>query len=338
MTTKSLRELNAFNLVFLLNPLIHFTTFLLYDRSYMRAQEPPPTKHASAVKILLIATIGAFVLQQIINISFPGPGNRPNPFFRNWLELNIQNFEELKVWTIVSYAFLHAPITNAPTIHATNNLIHILGNMLGLFFIGRIIELLIGRQQFFVLYFSGAVIGGITYLFFHLNDASSVIGASAAVSALLAFFCMHYPEQPVTFLLFFIIPMTIKPKWLFWGFLGVSTYLLLFSEIQGTNRVAHSAHLGGFLTGVVYYRYIYSRRSGSKSTFRQPGIELPNWFKRRKKTKSQISYQVNRPTQNRIELQREVDRILDKINKSGFSSLNDTEKEILDKAKKLLTR
>jgi CRISPR/Cas system CSM-associated protein Csm2 small subunit len=53
---------------------------------------------------------------------------------------------------------------------------------------------------------------------------------------------------------------------------------------------------------------------------------------------SQISYQVNRPTKNRNELQKEVDRILDKINTSGFSSLDDTEREMLDKAKELLNR
>lgn len=301
---------------------------MLYDRPYMRSQETPSIERASAVKILLIVTIGIFVIEQIINVSFPGIGGRENTFIKDWFALNAENFKELKVWTVFSYAFLHA----------SNSIWHILGNMLGLFFIGRIVESLLGKQQFFILYFSGAVIGGLAYLFFHLNDINSVVGASGAIAALIAFFCMHFPERKVTLLLFFIIPLNVKPKWVFWGFLGISTYLLLFSELRGINGVAHSAHLGGFLTGVVYYRYVYGRKTVSGSRLSQPGIEVPKWFKRRKKAVSQISYQVNRPTKNRNELQKEVDRILDKINTSGFSSLDDTEREMLDKAKELLNR
>ena len=307
---------------------------MLYDRSYMRSRErePSPIKRASVVTILLVVTIGIFVLQQIINVSFPGPGGRPNPFLTDWFALSSEGFRELKVWTVFTYAFLHS----------TNSIWHILLNMLVLFSFGRTVETLLGKQQFLILYFSSAIIGGLAYLFFHLNDTSSVVGASAAVSAVVAFFCLRFYERPITFLLYFVVPVTIKPKWLFWGFLGLSTYLLFSSELPaiGTNQpgVAHSAHLGGLLAGAVYYRYIYNRQTGFGNTFSRPGIELPKWFKRRKKTESKISYQVNRPTRNRDELQKEVDRILDKINTSGFSSLNDAEKATLDKAKELLNR
>ena len=306
---------------------------MLYDRPYMRPQEASSSvKQASAVTILLVVTIGAFVLQQIINVGFPNAGGGTSTFLRDWFVLSASNFKELKVWTILSYAFLHD----------SHSIWHILGNMLGLFFIGRMVEPLLGKQQFFVLYFSSAVIGGLAYLFSHFNGANSVVGASAAIAGLLAFFCLRYPQQPITLLLFFIIPLTVKPKWVFWGFLGISTYCFLFSELsvnQSFNGgIAHSAHLGGFLTGVVYYRYIYSRQNSFGNLFGKTSIELPNWFKRSKKTDSQFSYQVNRPTRNRDELQQEVDRILDKINSSGFSSLSDSEKRTLDKAKELLNR
>lgn len=295
---------------------------MLYDRSYMRPPEKPSRERASAVTVLLVVTIGIFVLEQILNVSFPGPGGRPNSFLTNWFVLSVENFKELKVWTAISYAFLHS-----------ENILHILGNMLGLFFIGRLLEPLLGKQRFFILYFSGAVIGGLAYVFFHLNGGGAVIGASAAVSALLAFFCLRFPEQQITLLLFFVLPLTVKPKWVFWGFLGISTYLLLFSELQGTASIAHSAHLGGFLTGAVYYRYIFSKQNLFGGTGSKPSIELPNWFKRRKKAGAKISYRVNR-----AELQGEVDRILDKINKSGFSSLSNDEKATLDSAKELLNR
>ncbi len=302
---------------------------MLYDRSYMRPQETPTAKQASAVKTLLIVTIGIFVLQQIINVSFPSDERGTNIFLKDWFVLSAANFKDLKVWTVVTYAFLHD----------TFSIWHILGNMMGLFFMGRLVEPLLGKQRFYALYFGGAVIGGLAYLFSHFNDTSSVVGASAAVAAILSFFCMRYPEQRITLLLFFIIPLTVKPKWIFWGFLGISTYLFLFSELSthlGSPGVAHSAHLGGFLTGVIYYRYIYSRPNSLGSMFGKTSIELPNWFKRRKKMESQFSYQVNRPTKTRKELQQEVDRILDKINTSGFSSLNDDEKKILDRAREIL--
>lgn len=300
---------------------------MLYDRSYMRPQESSSIRQASAVTILLIVTIGIFVLQQVVNVSFPDKGGAT--FLRDWVSLSVENFKELKVWTVVTYAFLHD----------SNSIWHIVGNMLLLFFIGRTVEKLLGKQDFFLLYFSGAIMGGLTYIFFHLNDSNSVIGASAACSALLAFFCMRFPERPITLLLFFVIPMTVKPKWVFWGFLGISTYLLLFSELPSElPRTAHSAHLGGFLTGVIYYRYIYSRQSSGGGVVSRPSIELPKWLKRSKQSKSTFSYQVNRPTRNSEDLQQEVDRILDKINTSGFSSLKDAEKETLEMAKELLNR
>jgi hypothetical protein len=65
---------------------------------------------------------------------------------------------------------------------------------------------------------------------------------------------------------------------------------------------------------------------------------MPEWFKRRKKTAAQTSYQVNRPTASNQDLQKEVDRILDKINASGFGSLNPDEKATLDRAKDTLSK
>ena len=301
---------------------------MLYDRPYMRQAPEPAAKQTSAVTILLIVTICIFVLQQVLNVSFPAPGGRENPFLSTWFAFNAENFKSLKVWTVVSYAFLHSTAT----------IMHIVGNMLGLFFIGRIVEPIIGKQQFLILYFSGAIVGALTYLAFHLNGNNTVVGASAAVFAVTIFFCMRYPERPITLLLFFIIPVTVKPKWLFWGLLAFSVYSLLFTELPGKAHVAHSAHLGGFLVGVLYFRYIYSKQSAFGSAASSPSIEVPEWFKRRKKTAAQTSYSVNRPVTTTKDLQKEVDRILDKINTSGFGSLDDAEKATLDRAKDILSK
>ena len=312
---------------------------MLYDRPYMRqsSNEGAPQK-ASMVTTLLVITISVFVLQQVMNVFFPGAGARENRFLTEWFALSGQNFKELKVWTIVSYGLLHS----------TASFFHVLGNMLGLFFIGRMVEPLIGRERFLGLYLAGSIIGGAIYLLLHFNDPplgqlngelvfQSMVGASASVMAILAFFCLLYPERPITLLLFFIIPVTMKPKWIFWGTLAISAGGILFYELPNKSFVAHSAHLGGLFAGILYYRYFHNSSSSFfQSSRTQTTIEQPAWFKRRKKTEPHISYKVNRS--NRDELQAEVDRILDKINATGFGSLTDGEKQTLDRAKDILSR
>lgn len=302
---------------------------MLYDRPYMQATSAPESGERSVVTTLLIVTVGVFVLQHLFNILFPGAGGRPNAFFRDWFALSGETFRDLKVWTIVSYTFLHSTVM----------LFHILGNMLGLFFIGRAIEPLLTRNQFLVLYFGGAFIGGLAYLLLHYNGEVPVMGASASVFALLAFFCLLRPNQPITLLLFFVLPVTVKPKWVFWGSLAISGFGLLFYELGSTGSrgtVAHSAHLGGMLGGILFFRYIYQVPARFGPSISRPSVEPPEWFKKKVKTKSQISYKVNRTS--RKELQKEVDRILDKINVSGFGSLTDEEKTTLDQARNILSR
>ncbi len=301
---------------------------MLYDRPYMRQSpsEAAPPK-ASMVTTLIVITVAVFVMQQVMNVFFPGIGGRENQFMSDWFALSGQNFRELKVWTILSYGFLHS----------TLGFFHIFGNMLGLFFIGRMIEPLIGRERFLGLYLGGTLAGGLVYLLFHFTGSGPVVGASAAVMGILTFFCLLYPERPITLLLFFILPVTVKPKWVFWGSLAVSVGGILFYELQNNSNVAHSAHLGGMFAGILYFRFIHNR-SDSFFTSSSPHttVEQPAWFKRRKKVEPKISYKVNRS--NRDELQLEVDRILDKINATGFGSLTEGEKQTLDSAKDILSR
>lgn len=286
----------------------------------------------SMVNTLLFITIAVFVLQQVLNVFFPSLGGRPNTFMAEWFALSGTNFSSLKVWTVFTYGFLHS----------TAGFWHILGNMLGLFFIGRILEPILGRERFLLLYFGAILIGGLLYLGIHFNDPSVVVGASGAVFGILALFCLLRPEQPITLYLFFVLPLTVKPKWVLRVGLGISIAGLLFYEIPGASSVAHSAHLGGILAGFLYFRFAHqTSRSGSAWGFNEgspkQSVELPAWFKRKKAqpAKQQMSYTVNRT--DRASVQKEVDRILDKINADGFASLTDKERQTLDDAKDLLS-
>lgn len=299
---------------------------MLYDRPYMRQPQPPRPSGHSAVTILLVVTVGVFVLQQLLNVLFPTFGGRDNPFMGEWFALSADHFRELKVWTILSYSFLHS----------TLGFMHILGNMLGLFFIGRMLEPLLGKRQFLNLYLGGAIFGGLVYLAVHHNGAQTVVGASAAVFAILTFFCLLRPEQPITLLLFFIIPVTVKPKWVFWGSLGVSLIGVLFYEWPARSAVAHSAHLGGILAGILYFRFVYKGQPFFVQNQNFTSIEPPEWMRKKKPIERELSYKVN--FTSRDEIQEEVDRILDKINVSGFQSLSEDEKSTLDRARDLLNK
>jgi hypothetical protein len=199
---------------------------------------------------------------------------------------------------------------------------------------------MIGRERFLLIYFGSMLLGGLVYLGLHYNGSIPVVGASAAVFGIMTLFCLMRPEQPITLLLFFIIPITIKPKWLLRILAGVSIGGLLLHELPGNPKyiMAHSAHLGGIIGGLLYFKFLHARPGNmfGRSTS-QPAVELPEWFKRRKQSPvtREVTYKVNRST-SRSELQEEVDRILDKINASGFGSLSDSEKQTLDSAKEIL--
>lgn len=315
---------------------------MLYDRPYMRQPQYGESNKTSMVTTLLVITIGVFVLQQVVNVFFPGPRGGENPFLANWFGLNWASFQELKVWTIFSYGLLHS----------TAGFMHILGNMLGLFFIGRMLEPVIGAKRFLWLYVGGTFLGGVAYLLLHYSDGPlfvyngagvypTLVGASASVTAILSLYCLLNPERPITLLLFFVLPVTMKPKWIFWGSLALSVGGLLFYELPGKSNVGHSAHLGGLLAGVLYFRYVHDRAPSffeASSSGEKISVELPDWFKRKQKVKKEFTYKVNRSS--RDELQKEVDRILDKINESdsGFGSLTDDEKKTLEHAKDILSR
>ncbi len=296
---------------------------MLQDRPYMQYSQP---RNELRILIWIIGvTAAVFVLQKLLPVLFPAATG----FMQSTFALSHAHLSEGKFWTLLSYALLHDP----------RGLVHIGFNMLMVFFIGRGLLESLSSRRLLSLYLWGALGGALCFLLFRWGSHSVVMGASASVFALLAFFCRQRMEEPVTFLLFFVLPMTLKPKWILYGLGGFTLVSLLFFELPGQSNVAHSAHFGGLLAGVAYYRYLNSvrRRPQTVTTggsLRQ--VVPPRWLQRKSVRNHQARYTVN--ITNRNELQEEVDRILDKINESGFGSLNEKEKNTLDRAKDLLSR
>ena len=220
------------------------------------------------------------------------------------------------VWTFFSYSFLH----EGP--------LHLLFNILGIHFISRNIEYSLTRDSYIMLFFLSVLFGSITWLAFNL-DGGFLIGTSAFVMASLTRFCLMRPDNPITFLLFFVLPLSLKPRYLLLGVVGLELYGFIFSELQNTSNIAHSAHLGGMIAG-----FILSTSFGKS-------IVLPKFSFKPSKTKSSnqksavsvTDYSIDSEVTDDLEIQ--VDKILDKINEKGFGSLTDREKSLLEKAKSL---
>lgn len=142
-------------------------------------------------------------------------------------------------WTIVTNIFIHA---------GYENIWHILGNMIVLYFFGRALTMLVGTNKFLLVYFVGGIVGNIFYLL--LGEPLSIaVGASGAVYALAGALVMMRPNARV--LLYFIIPM---PLWVV-----VLIFFVIWSFIPG---VAWQSHFGGLIAGLVF-GYFFRRRERS---------------------------------------------------------------------------
>jgi membrane associated rhomboid family serine protease len=206
----------------------------------------------------------------------------------------------LEPWTLVTYMFLHDP----------NNLMHILFNMLGLYWFGARVEERIGGKRFLALYFISGLSGAILSLLF---VPAAVIGASGAVFGVMLAFARFWPDAQILF--FFILPLQARFA------VMVMAAMELWAGLRGSGGgVANFCHLGGFAGAYLYLLYL-ERRAGvkkfrAKTVAPVPKDNLSNW----KRIDTQRIHEVNRD---------EVNRILDKINASGMASLTAQERLFL---------
>jgi len=141
-------------------------------------------------------------------------------------------------WTIVTNLFVHGGFT------------HLLFNMLGLFFLGRMLITLIGSNKFLLVYFIGGILANFLFLLLELSSVIPVVGASGAVYAIAGALVILVPNTRVA--LWGIIPMPL------WVFVVVFLVLLSLPPFVGTN-VAWQAHLGGLLAGLIT-GYFFKRK------------------------------------------------------------------------------
>jgi len=285
-----------------------------------------PRQRTSVLIWLIAGLLSAYILQSILVHWFRRPDVLPD-----LLALSVPALQAGQVWKLLTYGLLHSQFT----------LLHVAANVLALYFLGREVLPLLGSRRFVMVFAAAVVAGGLAWSGTHWIEGTSVelVGASAGIASLLVIFAYAFPNQPITFLLFFLFPITVRPKMLAIGVACFEALGFLLYELPGGPSpfsIAFSAHLGGMAAGWIYMRHLHE--AGWARRKRGTSIELPAWLKKARRQKSVAApvYQVD--VTPRPDLRSEVDRILDKINSKGFSALTPEEKKLLDEARDLLSR
>ncbi len=230
----------------------------------------------------------------------------------------------LKPWTLITYMFLHF------------NFLHILFNLLWLYMFGRIFLQYLTEKQLLSTYILGGLSGALLFILSYnvfpgltsMVDKSEMLGASAGVMAVAMTISFYAPNYMVY--LIFLGPVKLKYIALFF----IVTDIL---QVASYNAGGHIAHLGG----VIYaYLFVIQLRRGKDlgQGFNRLVDNVATLFSKRKR-RMKVSYK-NKSVQDmtdleynrqKVDKQEEIDRILDKIAKSGYDSLTKKEKETLFK-------
>ncbi len=259
------------------------------------------TGRRSVVTLLIVASVMAFIGQTLGGMSAPG-------FVTDWLCLSRQGIQQGRLWEFVSYLFIHGTPGGSPLI----GVIHLFVNMMTLYFVGREVEAIAGPRHLLGMYFLGGIVGGLGQI---LCSPIPVGGASAGVCAVLIAFTTILPEFEVTLLVFFVIPVRLRAKYVGWLITGGAAAMAAFRWMPD---IAHVAHLGGCMVGWIYAR--------------QLGFGNPWWIQRRMMERRQREERLDRMSPDQY-MTEEIDPILDKIARDGIRSLSRRERRILERGR-----
>lgn len=290
-------------------------------------------KYGTALNRLIFINIAVFLCINIVYVfSWLFTGAKESTVVL-WLLENIQTYlnpHDLlrKPWTLITYMFVH------------EGFLHLLFNMLWLFWFGRIFTELLKGKRLTAVYILGGIFGAlfavamiqvIPALRQSLAGGMPMIGASAAVLAVVAATATYFPNYQV-YLLFF---GQVRLK-----YLALVMFVIDIISIPGSNAGGHLSHIGGALFGFVWALQL------------KQGNDITAWFVRlcdwitslfTAKPKMRVRYRNAKSNISDVQFeevgtkatasQTEIDTILDKISKQGYDSLTKREKEVLFKQK-----
>ncbi len=284
----------------------------IYDRDYERQRSNDESSgfHLGGARSwttnLVIVMAIVYVVQLLTNSAGPGEG---------WFTRTFSLYGDLPrqpwmAFQLITYGFLHDP----------DDLRHILFNCFGLWMFGRVVEQRCGSKEYLAFFlaavaFAGAVWVVSEFVALRLLLHIPLLGASGGIAAVLVLFCLYFPHQTV--FLGFLFPI---PAWVFAIFF-VGQDLLFAIRNNPDDNVAYTAHIGGALFALIYYK---------------AGWRLSNWLPSRLKLPKlggRPPLRVHDPADDADDATDDVvDNILRKIREHGQDSLTGQERRILEEA------
>ena len=222
-------------------------------------------------------------------------------------------------WGMVTYLFVHA------------GLLHLATNMLALYLFGTAVENRMGSRAF-ILYYLYCGVGAAVFavLLSFVTTESPIIGASGAILGVATAFAIYWPDAEI---LVFPIPVPIKARTLV---IGLAVIDVVFAKFVH-DGIAHEAHIGGMLTGWLFFRLqSLGRRRAPPSIRQQPErvvmVQQTATREAEPRAATPVRPMSSRPGNDPVAA--EVDRVLDKISATGIGSLTPEERRFLDEVSK----
>lgn len=214
------------------------------------------------------------------------------------------------IWTWLTHGFAHAAIDSEM------GLMHIGGNMLTLYFLGRSVEHRLGRSEFLKFYLGAIVVGFLGFFAVNLlrgNPQASLVGASGAVSGVVLPFIFYFPRQKI-----FLWGILEMPAWA----IGVLMLAInIYYALAPGSGVAWEAHAAGALFGFLYY----------KQGWNLSGLNVPEGITNRVRGSGGLKIHDPDAAGPNEKLKQKADAILEKINQQGEASLSSRERKTLQR-------
>jgi len=293
---------------------------MIGDRPYMRS---------SGSRLNLSVTMIILAINALVFVIENAGGYGIKRDFTEYGALSLDGLRHWRLWQFFTFQFLHGGIG------------HLFINGFVLYSFGRALEAELGKSSFLKLYFLSGFAGGVLQVLVALiwkRFDGPMVGASAGICGLIAAYSLMSPNSMIY--LFLVLPLRAR------YFLPLMIALPIVSMVieargQGT-QIAHAAHLGGTLFGVVYLRWLrgwehlvdfwqrFLPRRRSRPIVK---VRFP---------KANSAWEPDPAPPRRTDegdfISKEVDPILDKIREHGIQSLTPREREILEKARERMER
>lgn len=265
---------------------------------------------------LIYINLGVFLIYNLIRVLLFVGGNPIGSSYAYLLSVPA-DFTNLLVrpWTLITYMFFH------------EEFLHILFNLLWLYWFGQIFLQFLSQRQLVGVYILGGLSGAILFIlaynilpvFAFVKSSAIALGASASILAVVIAVSTLKPNH--TIYLLFLGPVKLK-------YLALFTVLIDIISIPVSNAGGHIAHLGGALFGFIFIKSLNSGRDLTR-----PLSLFSGKLTFRKKQKLKVTHRSSNPDYDynyrKVKQNQNIDAILDKISKSGYDSLSKEEKETL---------